>query len=275
MIPPVKVQESENGKYRITIKYDEDSLCPIIGWDLAACYLFEYNDRRGSSHRLHNKCSWRDIWDPKYYDNDHSLEDALTVLIRRHVEQKEVVKYINTSDNDYRMIYDRSERIWHFQHYWKSQDKWYDCFDADLKSGDYIDDMLEYLDKDDMIAILDKFGEDIVVKDFSLTGDCQGDYIEGVAYCTKERFKKMVDGNIKDWETRIDKLIDSEVECINRWMWGDVYGYVLEERVDFTKTYEGGIQVEDYEWNEIDSCWDIFQDPDDIIKEHLPQVAAA
>lgn len=32
--------------------------------------------------------------------------------------------------------------------------------------------------------------------------------------------------------------MESEVECIGKWMWGDVIGFVLEKKVRYTKVYE-------------------------------------
>ena len=59
----VKQEESKNGKYRVNIYYDEFAESPCTNWDLGATYLFEYNDRY--LHRLHNDCSWRQVYDPK------------------------------------------------------------------------------------------------------------------------------------------------------------------------------------------------------------------
>ena len=73
----------------------------------------------------------------------------------------------------------------------------------------------------------------------------------------------------KTWQEQADAIMEGEIDCINHWMWGDVYGYVLEERKNFTKTYEDGEVEEEFEWKEIDSCCGYFEDPDDIIEEIL------
>lgn len=105
-----------------------------------------------------------------------------------------------------------------------------------------------------MIQILSDLGKDIFVKEWSTTGYSQGDYVKGIAFCTKERYTKMVSNNTSDWKTQIDKLIDDEVKSIGMWMWGDVKGYVLEKKVKFVKKYkdESREDEEGEEWEEVD-----------------------
>ena len=67
----VKQEESTNGQYRVSVYYDEYAESPCTNWDLGATYLFEYND--SYLHRLHNDCSWREVYDPKWDSNKHSL----------------------------------------------------------------------------------------------------------------------------------------------------------------------------------------------------------
>ena len=62
----VKQEESKNGKYRVSVYYDEYAKSPCTNWDLGAAYLFEYNDHYGRTHRLHDDCSWREVYDPKW-----------------------------------------------------------------------------------------------------------------------------------------------------------------------------------------------------------------
>ena len=54
----VKQEESTNGKYRVSVYYDEYAESPCTNWDLGATYLFEYNH----SYFLHNGCSWREVY---------------------------------------------------------------------------------------------------------------------------------------------------------------------------------------------------------------------
>lgn len=96
---------------------------------------------------------------------------------------------------------------------------------------------------------------------------------KGIAFCTKERYTKMVSNNTSDWETQIDKLIDDEVKSIGMWMWGDVKGYVLEKKVKFVKKYEDESREdeEEEEWEEIDSCWGYYMETDELIEEIMEE----
>lgn len=82
---------------------------------------------------------------------------------------------------------------------------------SDLYTYDYTYEFIEDLEREELIQILSNLGKDIFVKEWSTRGYCQGDYIEGIAFCTKERYTKMVSNNTSDWETQIDKLIDDEI----------------------------------------------------------------
>lgn len=71
----------------------------------------------------------------------------------------------------------------------------------------------------------------------------------GWAYITPERIEET---GITDYEG----AIATEVETLGQWMNGEVYGYVVEERRDYTKVYHDGDESEeDYDWQETDSCW--------------------
>ena len=49
-------------------------------------------------------------------------------------------------------------------------------------------------------------------------------------------------------------------ELFGYWAWGDVFGFIIEQKKDFTKTYANGDETEDEEWDEVDSCWGFFGD---------------
>jgi hypothetical protein len=71
----------------------------------------------------------------------------------------------------------------------------------------------------------------------------------GFAYITP---KKLEETGITDYEG----AISTEVETLGQWMNGEVYGYVIEERRDFTKVYADSNETEeDFEWDETESCW--------------------
>lgn len=83
----------------------------------------------------------------------------------------------------------------------------------------------------------------------------------------------MVSDNTSDWKTQIDKLIDGEVGTIGMWMWGDVKGYVLEEKVKFVKKYEDESREdeEEEEWEDVDSCWGCYMETDELIEEIMKE----
>lgn len=268
----VKQEESTSGKYRVSVYYDEYAESPCTNWDLGATYLFEYNDRY--SNQLSNGCSWREVYDPKWDDNNHSLADAVFSIVRDYVSDKDIIKYLKEGTDSYRLVYNRKDRIWELMYNPRTWGKewssinWWDCKLEDLDASE----LLENLDYEDYVDLLTKYGKDIYVKESTLTGYCQGDSVDVFAFCTKEMLEKRRGRNeksYKTWQEQADAIMEGEIDCINRWMWGDVYGYILEERKNFTKTYEDGEVEEDFEWEETDSCWGYFEDPDDIIKEIL------
>ena len=83
----------------------------------------------------------------------------------------------------------------------------------------------------------------------------------------------MVSADTTDWKIKIDTLIDGEVECIGMWMWGDVKGYVLEEKVSYTKHYQDSNRKdeEDFDWEEIHSCWGFFMETEELIEEVISE----
>jgi hypothetical protein len=81
----------------------------------------------------------------------------------------------------------------------------------------------------------------------------------GFAYITPE---KLEETGITDYEG----AISTEVATLGQWMNGEVYGYVLEERVEYAairRDEDGTVTDVDYEltryeWEETDSCWGII-----------------
>jgi hypothetical protein len=81
----------------------------------------------------------------------------------------------------------------------------------------------------------------------------------GFAYITPE---KLEETGITDYAG----AISTEVETLGQWMNGEVYGYVLEERVEYAairRDEDGTVTDVDYEltryeWEETDSCWGII-----------------
>lgn len=136
--------------------------------------------------------------------------------------------------------------------------KFFSISPSDLYTHDYTYEFIEDLGCKELIQILSDLGKDIFVKEWSTRGYCQGDYIKGIAFCTKERYIKMVSNNTSDWKTQIDKLIDDEVKSIGMWMWGDVKGYVLEKKVKFVKKYKD--ESEEDKKESTDGLYIIYKD---------------
>lgn len=62
-------------------------------------------------------------------------------------------------------------------------------------------------------------------------------------------------------------------EEIGMWAWGDVKGFVLEKKVSFTKVYDDNDREDedDFEWEEVDSCWGYFMETEDLINEVISE----
>lgn len=270
------IKTEEIGNHRIKIYYDTDAMCPCTDWDMAACFLWEY-DRLT---RLSDACNWREVFG-KCGDNRHTLADALHILIGEHVEWKDLLSYFKKGKVDgYRMRYDKHERMWYLEWYNNSRytehKGWQEALSvspSDLYTDDYTDEFIEDLECDTLVQILSDLGKDIFVKEWSTTGYSQGNYVEGIAFCTKERYSKMVNADTTDWKTKIDALIDGEVECIGMWMWGDVKGYVLEEKISYTKHFQDANREDEngFDWEEVHSCWGYFMETEELVNEVISE----
>ena len=258
------ITTKEIGNYRIKIYYDSCADCPCTDWDLAACYLFEYNDRW--YHSLHNDCNWKEL----FADDKHSLNEALMKLANDYVPTKSIIQFFKNGTKEYTLKYNNSSKMWELlvKHWRTGEWEVVNEFDSPyLHNGGWNGEMLEVLENEELIELIRDYGNDIFIKEWSTTGYSQGDYVEGVAYCTKERYIKRFDKNTSDWKQKIDDFIDGEVKCIGMWMWGDVKGFRLEAKVKFTKTYQDGSTVEDFEWEEVDSCWGYYMETEELIDE--------
>lgn len=131
---------------------------------------------------------------------------------------------------------------------------------------------LEDLEKDELIDLLCNC-EDLAFTGWSSCGYCQGDYARGVAFCTEERFKQMVNTNTENWRGRAIKLMRAEVKEISMWLWGDVKRFTLEKKIRFTKVYEDGeIDPDCEEWEFVDAYGGLFfEDEEDVINEVIAE----
>ena len=265
------IETKEIGNHRIKIYYDAWGQSPITNSDMAARYMFEYNDCY--HHILHEECNWKD-W---FLENRYSLEDALRYMAADVVKQKDIITYYKKGEIDgLRFIYDRHEREWKLQTWEEWLGDWFTRYEVepyDLKKYDCRSELVECLSKDELISLIQDCAKDFVIKEWSTTGYSQGDFVKGVAYISKERYDKMVGDTGKPWKEHADYLIDLEVKEIGMWMWGDVIGYVLEKKVPFTKVYddENREDEEDIEWEEVGSCWGFFMETEELIDEVISE----
>lgn len=87
------ITTKEVGDYRIKVYYCRDSECPITNWGLFGSFFFEYSD----THRLHDECNWKTF----FYDNKHNLRDVIDAIVMKHIEQKDIVKYLKKGEAGY------------------------------------------------------------------------------------------------------------------------------------------------------------------------------
>lgn len=267
------IDTREIGNHRVKVYYDTNAECPCTNWDMSALYLWGCCGYP-TSHRLSYYCNRDEVG----VSERASLNDALRQLVCDYVPWKSLLKYFKEGKVDeYRMEYDKSSHMWNLKYRakWQAKHGWYTWkwFESsEINDGDCTSEFIEDLEKDDLITILQELGKDIFVKEWSTTGYGQGDYVSGVAFCTKERYAEMVDKDTPGWKQKIDKLIDMEVKEIGMWMWGDVKCFILEKRVPFTNVYDDGREnVRDEEWEYVDSCHGFFMEADELIDEVIAE----
>lgn len=171
------ITTKEVGDYRIKVYYCRDSECPITNWGLFGSFFFEYSDM----HRLHDECNWKTF----FYDNKHNLRDVIDAIVMKHIEQKDIVKYLKKGEaNGISFTYNRGSNVWELKH------KTSPYIDQEFSPSDLTDfdcrgELIEDLDDEDLLDIISKYGKDVVAIEWSTRGYNQGDYIKGIAYVTK------------------------------------------------------------------------------------------
>ena len=259
------LETREIGDYRINIYQDYCPSCPCTDWDMLGIHLFNYSD----SDRLSSACNGDEV-------SATSLKGSLSELVCQYVPQKRVTGYINEYLRDLRVIYDRSEHMWYLEEYNYFLKTWSVALSLtpdEMKSGDYVDDFMEYLDPDDLIWLLHNCQRKIAFHDWSSSGCSQGDCVDGISFCTRERFAERYGKPGKDWRERAVKCMEGEAESIDKWLCGDVIGYTLEHKVGYKKVYHDiSRQPEDSEeWEKVDSCWGYYCGPDELISDVISE----
>lgn len=76
-----------------------------------------------------------------------------------------------------------------------------------------------------------------------------------------------------EWRDLAISIMDAEMKTYDKFVRGQVYGYVLEERKspskELTETPEWAEFLEDYwneefQWEETDSCWGYYEEPEEL-----------
>lgn len=125
---------------------------------------------------------------------------------------------------------------------------------------------IEYIKTLDVVILnlylLDHSGLSISVKDFHDNWD-SGQV--GWIWVTKENvIKSLYTGyeDTSDWREKAEKALIAEVETYDEYLRGDVYGYVIsqlsEELVDKSAKLEKYTEVDDDDFNDVESCWGFF-----------------
>lgn len=269
------IKTKEIGDYRIKIYYDTNAECPVTNWDMGANYIFEYLER--GRYWLSDCCDWKE-WVSN--TREHSVADILQNMAAEVVDQQSIINYYKAGKvQDIRFIYNRSARQWELQVLQNGKDenvKWsteYEVEPSELKAYDYRMELLEPLDKEELVALIEECAKNFVIKSWGSSGYSQGDHIRGVAYMSKERYDKYVGNNGKNWKEHALELIDAEVKEIAMWAWGNVKGFVLEKKVEYTKKYHDieREDVEDFEWEQVDSCWGYYMEVDELMEEVISE----
>ena len=258
------IKTEEIGKYRIKVYYDTDAQCPCVDWDLCALHLFGYS----CSHRLYRSCNVNEF--EKEYGSCATIEDAVCKLIRYHIGWMDLFKYLRLGKiSGCSILYDRSHREWCVKF---EPSRYCDIrFTTDeVKNSDIPDDLLDSFTMDESVQILNDLCPNLYAATWSSTGYSQGDYVEGIAFCTRERYDELCGRTDIPWREAAQLCIDSEVADIGMWLWGDVKRFTLEQKVHFTKVYDKELNREPvctFEYEEIDSCCGYFMDTDEVISE--------
>lgn len=104
----------------------------------------------------------------------------------------------------------------------------------------------------------------------------------GYIYVTKKRAREEYGRLTKKRIELIKGVLRSEIELYDHYLTGNVYGFILEEKIKKPclnpSDCEDGCTCWDeddqYEYKEIDSCWGFYGDPDKSgMEDHLPEDA--
>lgn len=265
-------KQKEIGDYRISVYHDDDPLCPYKDFDLVGKYIYDNN----------GFC----CGNVEEFGRGKDIDKVLRDLVLEYVPNKALVKYIKEYV-DYMLVeYDRSRHEWIFKESsapYRSDASWdeFACYAPDDFRSNGLDDVVSELAVKDMEYLMEFCQKEVAFITWESTGYGQGEYVEGFAYCDKKRFLFHYVGE-KNWRKRAAEAMRLELKDIERWLWGDVLGFVLEKKVSYKKIFDDPSRkpVEGYDWEEEDSCWGYYMDDADdlienVVKEYdLPKKTA-
>lgn len=109
-------------------------------------------------HRLHDECNWKTF----FYDNKHDLRDVIDAIVMKHIEQKDIVKYLKKGEaNGISFTYNKGGNVWELKHK-TSPYIGQEFFPSDLTDFDCRGELIEDLDDEDLLDIISKYGKDVV-----------------------------------------------------------------------------------------------------------------
>lgn len=265
------IKQREIGDYRIKVYYDINPECPCLEWDMVWNFLWEY----GMSHSISDTCNWQEVYG-KFGNSDHTLDESVIQLIEDYVGWEDLVQYFKDGKvKNYRLR--NSEGSWYLEWYnakkdvYEEIDVYEDCELSENLVG--VSELLASLRHGELVQILNDLGNDIIVRDFDSSGYSQGEYVKGIAFCTKDWFEKNAPENIGNWKEEALEYLDGSIKTVEMWMWGDVKGFVLERKASFTKVYDDPDREDEkgHEWEKIDSCWGYYTSADELIDEVIDE----
>ena len=251
-----KVFELIRDNKKVEIYKDIDYMCPCQDWDMTTRFLFGYSDSRTDC--LSDFCNYEDFTKEA---RDCTILEAIRELVLKHVSGTQI---FNFCKQEGLIEYNSSSKFWESENgdeYTKKE----------IIEKTWGEEPFYCAELSDLVSLLNKYGKDIVIREFSSSGYCQGDYLKGIMYTTKERFEK-INGKLKNWKQVAKDQMQGELKTMKRWFWGDVYGFRKFDKIQVVKSYPQIPDREDetcYEWEETDSCWGFFEEPEEIAEQVL------
>lgn len=239
---------TKSGNYKVEVDYSDCEPCPATDWDMAARHYGE----SGRSTRLFNA-------EQDFGKSLHYGDTLLQAIADEYVKNEDLIKFAKKN----KLIkYDKHKKGWIIDELVIESNELNDCKDEILN-------IIEHRDIEKMLSTQ----KDIVFVSNSSRGYCQGDYYTIYSVITKDRFKKLVDYNTKNWKKRAIKLIENEQEILEMWTWGDVKKYTLYKKRNFTKKYQDtNEEEEDFEYEKIDSLGSQYiKDEEEVAKYALSE----